>query len=150
MRQVVKSYVSAKVIQKEDEMLDLISELDGGDIPKYIHRRAGENDAIAYKELNNDKLSKLFNDFQLLFIHNSMEQNGFIGFCVCSHAGLLMNEIYSYGFYYSNDNEPRDIASGNKCDLEFTEDEEWTSRWYRTEKIKDNWWYYEYKFVLKK
>ena len=149
MKKIIKSYVISKVIQMEDELMDLIFEFKEENMPKYIHKRGQEDDVTTYKGLNSDKISKIFSEFNLLFIDNRLNENGFVGFIVYSHSDLSMKSIYCYGFYYSNDNQPREWGSGNKCDLELEEDSEWTYRWYRTEKIRDNWWYYESKFVLK-
>ena len=52
-----------------------------------------------------------------------------------------------YGFYYTENDEPVNVVGGD--DMEENEFEVvivgWGEYWYRTEKITDNWWFYETK-----
>ena len=54
---------------------------------------------------------------------------------------------YTYGFYYTAKNQPVIIFNGDDCDTD-TEIEIYDiifrgNHWYRTEKIDDNWYFYE-------
>ncbi|MBD5549659.1 MAG: hypothetical protein HDQ96_00545 [Lachnospiraceae bacterium] len=58
---------------------------------------------------------------------------------------------YECGFYYSEDDKPIDAVWDHKMGEDETEFEDlifYGKYWYRTEKITDNWWFYETKTVF--
>ena len=139
VKYIIKSSLCFNVLKKEDELLEVISILNEGDTPVCIHRNQKRESMVPYKELGDKKISRTFKDFQLIGIDSN--EKGYVAFTVYPYADLLWDG-YLYGFYYSEDDEPVDIRTGEKCDLEF-EGDGLTYFWYRTEKIADNWWYYE-------
>ncbi|MBP3475827.1 MAG: hypothetical protein J6K48_05865 [Lachnospiraceae bacterium] len=97
--------------------------------------------------MSNQKISNIFKDFNLMFIDNKFNEKGFVGFAIYPYADLLLceeDEWYSFGFYYSNTDNSRYIVTGDTCDLEFERDDGMMFYEYKTEKIIDNWWYYEW------
>ena len=57
---------------------------------------------------------------------------------------------YRYGFYYAEIDRPVNVfGGGEECDEEFSEViHNMGEYWYRTERISDNWWFYESKLEL--
>ena len=105
-----------------------------------------------YKDLNDEKIDRLFKDFNILRI--SKRSDGDVVFIVSfSQINLpLLNKKYGGGFYYSEDDTPLDIGLhylGKEETLyldgiSFSGDARY---WYKTERITDNWWFYETKTV---
>lgn len=146
IQSMAKHYISARVIQKENDLLAVVSELDtlekDQDI-RFLHRSVDEGDAVAYKSLDNKEISIVFKEFDLNGIFNQKEENGIIVFYIYPILSLLCEEGYAYGFYYSVSDKPMYIENGEECSLEFEKDEIGRHMHYKTEKISDNWWYYE-------
>lgn len=147
VKTVVKYCVCSKVARKEDELAEVIDELDNDEIAGTIHRYKDIEGAISYKELNKQKISKIFKTFDLMVIENKLNENEMAVFAIYPYVDILVSgksDVYSYGFYFSAADVSLDIVTGEKCDLEFEYDGGLGEhRWYKTERITDNWWYYE-------
>lgn len=145
---VIKNSVTAKVKAREAELNEVVVEMTDPDFPKAIARwNRGEN-VVFYKELNNAKVSKIFDDFSTSVIANNMDkpEGGYVNFFTSSFAAYLAWGDYEYGFYYSKEDKPIEVFMGTEIDSDtkvYQELDSFIKYWYRTEKITDNWWYYE-------
>lgn len=152
IQSVEKHYISEKVMQKENDLLEVVSELDelekDQDI-RYLHRRLDEGDMVAYKSLSNNKISNVFNEFGLNAILNQKEESGIIVFSIYPVLSILCEDGYAYGFYYNMLDKPIYVENGEECSLEFEKSEIGWHMHYKTEKIADNWWYYEEYYKVK-
>lgn len=156
IKDMIKHSTSSKVIENEDELLEIIAELDNEVIPEIIYYKNTEDidnlSIVAYKDLDNQKISEVFADFKLVCMKNELEEKGYVCFSIYPYADWLLGEtngVYLYGFYYSSDDKPRDSSGENYDNSEYEEDNWLIDEWYRTEKIADNWWYYEEILTLK-
>lgn len=144
----IKSSITAKVEASEEELIQVIAEIDSQEIPRYVHRRMKDEDTILLKELDNDKVTKVFREFSLVLIDNNLDnsEGGYVLFAISSDVTYLVWGDYGYGFYYSEEDIPINIVTGVNVDCNTKVYDEWIPSikwWYRTEKITDNWWYYE-------
>lgn len=144
----IKRSITAKVEASEEELIQVIAEIDSQEIPRYVHRWMKDEDTIPFKELDNDKITKVFKEFSLKLIINDMDNSGggYAAFAISSDVTHLVWRDYRYGFYYSEEDSPIDIATGAKVDCNtkvYGELMPNIKYWYKTEKITDNWWYYE-------
>ena len=147
---LIKNKVSSDVMKREEELIQVIAEIDSQEIPRYVHRYPWmkDEDTIPFKELDNDKITKVFKEFSLILIQNDMDnsEGGFVAFTISSDVTHLVWGDYRYGFYYSEEDSPIDITTGSKVDCNTKVHGElmpYIKYWYKTEKITDNWWYYE-------
>lgn len=104
--------------------------------------------AIEYSALKNEELNKIFEKMQLEKISIGMlrsennTEKPFVFFSIRNTVPQIKN--IEYGFYYTEADKPTgymDIVNyeGNAVESSF-----WGINYrYKTEKIKDNWWYYE-------
>lgn len=135
-----KKHIFYKVTKQEDELSRLIGRYAEKDKNVLIHLDHEDNRVIPYKKLNDEEISKVFNEFHLMAIRYDEDEN--MIFYIYPYMGLLI-EGYSNGFYYSPQDEPIGGWGEEIGDLEF-EDYGWKIyRWYKTEKILDHWWYFE-------
>lgn len=144
----IRSNVSSKVEERKEELDEVIDEIKNQNCPEFVIRWNRDGDAAFYKDLRNDKITKVFNDFSLSAMINQMDnsEGGYICFIILSHAANLVWSDYDFGFYYSEEDKPINIYMGNNVDSNTIISEELVSFvkfWYRTEKITDNWWYFE-------
>lgn len=144
----IKSSVSAKVEARIEELDELITEINIQDFPEAVICWNKDGIATFYKELQNDKITKIFNDFSLLSIEDHMDnsEGGYVSFFILSYAAKLAWGDYEFGFYYSEENEPININLGSNIadnTKVFEESDPFVKYWYRTEKITNNWWYFE-------
>ena len=80
---------------------------------------------------------------------NNLER-GYVEFFVFEYW-IHSSRFYRCGFYYSEEDVPVDVFSGDYVDSDTTVYETWPifmHYWYRTDKIMDNWWYYEEWWVI--
>lgn len=158
--QLIKSKEFSDVIRKEAELNEAIAEMKNKDLPDVIRRMETDRESlifteISYEELNNEKINKVFNEFSVVRIQNAMDnsEGGYVIFSASSSAMNLVRRNCRYGFYYSEENKPldiffgNDIASNTKVEVELST---YNKYWYWTEKITDNWWYYEVQLNLSK
>ncbi len=139
IKELCKKYVFYEVIKHEDELSQLIGRYtecakENGDFYIHISNRDERSNRVFYKKLEDKQVSDAFKRFNLIAIR--YDQEGNITFTVYPHIGLLI-EGYSYGFYYSEQDEPIKGA------IEIEEEGFRRYQWHRTEKIIDHWWYYE-------
>lgn len=149
----IKEKICEKVIEHEAELLEIVEESQE---EVTLFCRKIENDAgndqherIYYKELNDKIISSTFRDFFLYMINK--ESDGSVQFHIRpSIVNYFLWDDYRCGFYYSEDDKPIDAAWYNKMGEDETEFEAvmpFGKYWYKTEKITDNWWFYETKTV---
>lgn len=148
---MTKHHVFAKVMQKESDLMAVVSELD--ELEKnqgieFIHRSVNEDNVVAYKNVKNKKISSVFNEFCLIVIHNKKAESGIIVFAIYPLLDILCEDGYEYGFYYNMQDKPIYIENGEECSSEFEKSELWRHVHYKTEKITDNWWYYEEQYKV--
>lgn len=144
----IRSSVTTKVEARREELDEVIVEINNQDFPDAIMRWNRDGYAVPYKELGNDIITKIFNDFSLLAIENHMDnsEGGYVYFGIMSLASNLVWGDYNYGFYYSEKDEPIDVNMGNNVASNTKVNRELASfvkYWYRTEKITDHWWYFD-------
>lgn len=144
----IKDSVSAKIEARIEELDEVIAEVNTQDFPEIVICWDKDGAATFYKDLQNDKITKIFNDFSLLSIVDRMDnsEGGYVSFSILSYAAKLAWRDYDFGFYYSEEDKPIDINLGRKIDSNTKVFEILGSNikyWYRTEKITDNWWYFE-------
>lgn len=146
IQSMTKHHISAKVIQKESDLMAVVSELDElekNQNIKFIHRNVDEGDVVAYKNVKNKKISNVFNEFSLIGVFNGKAESGIVVFYIYPLLDILCEEGYAYGFYYNMQDKPIYVGNGEECSSEFEKSELWMDVHYKTEKITDNWWYYE-------
>lgn len=144
-RELFKRYIFSKVMAKEDD-LERIVEIYGGEGADFMIHRSDEGEGvIAYKALGDKEIAKMFWEFHLINI--SFKNENMVRFAIYPYIDFLWWEGYTTGFYYSKDDQPLDLI-GKPCELEYEEDG-LIYVWYKTEKIMDNWWYYEWMMVPK-
>ena len=149
LQNVIKKNVFAKVIKYEHELLETQKECRGEKVPNLILRKSEENEiAIGYKELNNGNISRTFKKFHLAIIRKYEDENVF--FTIYPSVISILWDDYIYGFYYSKkDKAMNAVQGGGECETEFEKVViGYGKYWYRTEKIIDNWWYFEVKTYL--
>ena len=154
IQSLIKNKVSSDVMKREAELSEVIAEIDSQEIPRNVHRWMKAEDTILLKELDNDKVTKVFREFSLLLIGNNLDnsEGGYVVFAISSDVAYLVWGDYRYGFYYSEEDSPINIFSGSNVDCNTKVYDELMPSiryWYRTEKITDNWWYYEAHFIWK-
>ena len=150
----IKERICAKVKEHEAELLKIVEECQE---EVALTCRKIENDgsdsqyeSVYYKELNDEIISRTFKDFNLSII--SKFSDGSVRFYVRNSIVSVLWDDYWCGFYYSVDDKPIDAVWTHKMDEDETEFEDlifYGKYWYRTEKITDNWWFYETKTVYR-
>ena len=152
IQRMMKKRLCAKVIKYEEELLETVkacpsrtklrdSEVDEDDNTTYHE--------IYYKDLEDENVNRVFKTFRLWRISNWRDEG--ISFDVNpTNISIFWDyHNYFYGFYYTENDEPVDMVWGTEVEeTEFEYTVVSLGRyWYRTEKITDNWWYYEYKWL---
>lgn len=145
---LIKNKVSSDVMKREAELSEVIAEISSQEVPRYVHLRMKDEDTILLKELDNDKVTKVFKEFSLVLIDNNLDnsEGGYVDFAISADVTYLVWDGYCYGFYYSEEDSPINIVTGVNVDCNTKVHDELMSYikyWYKTEKITDNWWYYE-------
>ena len=145
---LLKNKVSSDVMKREAELSEVIAEISSQEVPRYVHLRMKDEDTILLKELDNDKVTKVFKEFSLVLIDNNLDnsEGGYVDFAISADVTYLVWDGYFYGFYYSEEDIPINVATGHNVDCNTKVYDELLPSmkvWYRTEKITDNWWYYE-------
>lgn len=141
LRYKIRERMFAKVIKYEKELMETVEECEDEKIPWLIVRNPKDGRGISHKKLNDGRIKKTFRAFRLLMI--SKYEDGSVNFTVYSPVVNYVWDDYRYGFYYSKDDKAINVLEGGEeCETEF-EKKFIGYYWYRTEKITDNWWYYE-------
>lgn len=142
----MKKQICANVIRYEDMLLEVVRECPSEVLLHYFKKDNYESDrTIYYKDLNNESVNKIFRTFQLISI-DKKEDNS-VEFQTYPRIITALWGYYMYGFYYTENDEPVDVVDGSEVtetEFETTIVGQWTY-WYHTEKITDNFWYYETK-----
>lgn len=134
---------------------DVLSEIVKEDFSKetlfYAETEMDINSSINYvyyKDLEDERIDKVFKEFFLMRIGEDFEDDESIVFSVRPTVISALWDDYMYGFYYTENDEPVDVAWGHDVEEnEFETVDDFGKYWYRTEKITDNWWFYETKIV---
>lgn len=82
----------------------------------------------------------------------SIEKNedNSVEFNIRSTVAVVFWGDYRYGFYYTEKDAPVDVMFGSEVkETEFVTTTGDFTYWYRTEKITDNFWYYETKIEFR-
>lgn len=141
----IKKYYFRKIIKNEELLNEAVAEiLENAPEIETIgekSRRIG----VDHEELGMESVDKLFQTFRLSYINNRADQSegAFISFENVPYLEILWDG-YSYGFYYSVNDEPVDVHyTRKKCEEEFDGVALFWTYHYKTERIVGNWWYYE-------
>lgn len=144
----MKEQVCNKVIAHEDELSKIIKEVSLEEKMFFKEKEMDINSSIKYvyyKDLEDERIDKVFKEFYLMRINKDSDET--IVFDVRPTVISALWDDYMYGFYYTENDEPIDVEWGH--DVEDSEFEAvvvgFGKYWYRTEKITDNWWFYETK-----
>lgn len=146
-----KKLIINKVIEKESELLIIIDKINSQEFVSTIHRWRNEPNILSYKKIDDKDITKIFKEFSLISIINSMNDSEIkhVVFAIYPYWKYVGSD-YQCGFYFSEDNEAiniytiKYIHSDNKIYMEIPNR---GKAWYRTEKIIDNWWFYELDWV---
>lgn len=148
IQSLTKKIVSRKIEERETELLELVEEINSQEIVQTIHLWMSEDNIVPYKDIDNKNISEVFENFSLIAIWNKIDTNGYMYFAVYPYWRYI-GSGYKFGFYYSMDDKAINIFSGDYVESDkkiYIEIPLQGEMWYRTEKITDNWWYYEYQW----
>lgn len=142
---VTKRQVCRNVAKHEDELLDIIKECPLEESIWYYMPDEGERyKEIHYTDLEDENLNRIFRGFRLMSIEKNEDNS--VEFNIRSTVAVVFWGDYRYGFYYTETDEPIDVVCGREViETEFEIDTGDFIYWYRTERITDNFWYYETK-----
>ena len=149
IQRMMQKNICAKVKKYEEELLEIAKECPLEEAIYYYENDEDDSNeyfkTIYYKDLEDENVNKVFRAFQLLRIKKRDDNS--VEFQVKHKVITALWGYYSYGFYYTENDEPVDVVYGSEVketEFETTIVGLWTY-WYRTEKITDNFWYYETK-----
>ena len=154
---MMQEIVSAKVIKHEEKLLEIAKSLNEDEmLSSYEGDEDDEYDedyyiltTIYYKDLDDENINRMFKTFNLVTV-SKISGDGSVQFSIdpVSNFSFLWSD-YDYGFYYTENDEPVNVIWTNEIEeteFEYTI-EDFGRYYYRTEKITDNWWYYETKWL---
>ena len=155
VQRIMKKRIYAKVIKYEDELLEIAKECPS---EEWLYYKSDEDDSdsyfkkIYYKDLEDKNVDRMFKTFNLQVVYNSgVYRDGSVQFYIIPTVISVLWDYHNYqcGFYYTENDEHVDMVWGTEVEeTEFEYTVVSVGRyWYRTEKITDNWWYYEYKWL---
>ena len=152
LRQRLKDKVTSQVIQYEDVLNQCVQEYENKEIPRFLGDFV-RGDEYSYKQLNNENINKVFNKFNILYIHDKSydDKDKKLVFYMTSPVTYILWKRYEYGFYFSEEDKALNIVWGVEECKSGTEirGKYWAGTTiyyvYRTEKITDNWCFFEYK-----
>ena len=149
IQRMMQKNICAKVIKYEEELLEIAKECPSEEAIYYYEKDEDDSNeyfkTIYYKDLEDENVNRVFRAFQLLRIEKRDDNS--VEFQVKHKVITALWGYYRYGFYYTENDEPVDVVYGSEVketEFETTIVGLWTY-WYRTEKITDNFWYYETK-----
>ncbi len=150
---IMQKKVSSKVIKHEEELLEIVKNLDEDEMLTCSENDEDDDDLlfteIYYQDLEDENVNRMFKTFNLLTV-SKISGDGSVEFYISpvSNFSFLWSD-YDYGFYYTENDEPVNVVWVNEIEeTEFEYTIEGFGRYYyRTEKITDNWWYYEKKWL---
>lgn len=143
---MAKKQVCRNVIKHEDELRDIVKKCPLEEALYYYER---DNDyayykTVYYKDLEDENLNRIFRGFKLMSIDKDEDNN--VEFNIRPTVAVVLWGDYGYGFYYTETDEPIDVVCGREViETEFEIDTGDFIYWYRTERITENFWYYETK-----
>lgn len=165
VRDFARNYTFNLVMKNQEELLRVIDKYSQEDKRTAICRYWFVEDTIHYKKLGDKDLSRAFRQFHLRYIIYT--DNGNTIFHFEPYLRILIQN-YSNGFYFSEKDQPMgrrgeewekwweeyNLYSENdsiykkydlkeNCYLEYEDEDATTYYWYRTERIAENWWYFE-------
>lgn len=145
----MKKQVCNKVLMNEDVLSEIVKEDLSKETLFYKETEMDINSSIKYvyyKNLEDERIDKVFKDFHLWSIRKDLDES--IVFAVKPTVISVLWDYYMCGFYYTENDEPIDVEWGHDVkENEFEALGGFGKYWYRTEKITDNWWFYETKIV---
>ncbi|MBD5454199.1 MAG: hypothetical protein HDR30_07790 [Lachnospiraceae bacterium] len=151
---MMQEIVSAKVIKHEEKLLEIVKNLDEDEMLSSYEDDEDDEDysiltKIYYKDLEDENVNRMFRTFNLVTV-SKISGDGSVSFSIdpVSNFSFLWSD-YDYGFYYTENDEPVNVVWTNEIEeteFEYTI-EDFGRYYYRTEKITDNWWYYETKWL---
>ena len=149
LRQRLKDKVTSQVIQYEDVLNQYVQEYENKEIPRFLGDFV-RGDEYSYKQLNNENINKVFNKFNILYIHDKSydDKDKKLVFYMTSPVTYILWKRYEYGFYFSEEDKALNIVWGVEECKSGTEIRGiyWAGTTiyyvYRTEKITDNWWFF--------
>lgn len=143
IKNITKKATCTKIVEHRKELIEVVIDIKDIEYPELIHNYENSDYGVSYRYLNNDKITNIFHKFKLISIWKELnKKNRFTNFKIDSFASKIWFG-YSYGFYYSDEDKAIDVTTGEECELYFDRENQLRKGWYRTEKIIDNWWYYE-------
>lgn len=149
IQHIMQKNIYSKVIKYQEELLEIAKECPSEEALYCFERDEDNSDeyfkTIYYKDLKDENVDKVFRTFPLQKIEK--RDGNSVEFTVRPTVIYALWGAYWHGFYYTETDEPVDVVGGSE--VKETEFETrivglWTY-WYRTEKITDNFWYYETK-----
>ena len=149
LKGIIRERISARVCKEKSALEELVAKISEESDFQGIHRSEEGENCIIYKDLDDPLVTKVFNEFHLIMINKELNEleDQHVAFNIYPLAWLLW-EGYSYGFYYSSSDESIDVYTGRKCEPEFEGKIEFYSYYhYKTNRIAENWWYYECTFT---
>ena len=149
MQYIMQKNIYTKVIKYEEELREIVKVCLSEKALYYYDRNEDNCDeyskSIYYKDLNDRNVDRVF---EILRLHKiDMIDDNSVEFTVRPTVMYALWGDYWHGFYYTENDEPVDVVYGSEVketEFETTIVGLWTY-WYRTEKITDNFWYYETK-----
>ena len=131
IQRMMQKRLCAKVIKYEDELLEIVMNLDDGQ-RLYIQKK-DEDDSneyfktIYYKDLEDEKVDRMFRTFRLIMVTNSgYSRDGSVEFYIDPTIISVLWDDYMYGFYYTENDESVDVVWTNEIEeteFEHTVDE---------------------------
>ena len=144
----IKEQICNKVIGHEDELSEIVKKVPIEETVYFKKDAELSIQWVYYKELDDERIDKVFKDFHLTSIDKSIDES--VDFSVKSTVVSILWNNYMCGFYYTKNDKPMNMWSGKELQKNELEDEieGFAKYWYRTEKITDNWWLYEIKLYV--
>lgn len=149
IQRMMQKILCAKVIKYEEELLEIAKECPSEEALYCFESNEDNGDeyfkTIYYKDLKDENVDRVFRTFLLRKIDKRDDDS--VEFAVRPTVIYALWGDYRQGFYYTENDEPVDVVYGSEVketEFETTIVGLWTY-WYRTEKITDNFWYYETK-----
>lgn len=144
----LKERICDSVKEQESDLLEIVNECKkrGGNL--LISDKENEYNSICFEDLDSETINEIFKTFKLVVIYKMNDET--ISFTVKPSIINALWDGYRYGFYYAEIDRPVNVfGGGEECDEEFSEViHNMGEYWYRTERISDNWWFYESKLEL--
>lgn len=145
-----KEKVCAAVLNYEDDLLAAVNECKDNQKRMLIYKDTDQDSELYgiyyYKKLNSKTVNKVFKKFRLAYIN--CYEDDLVDFLVTpTIIRFYLWGNYTYGFYYTAKNQSVIIFNGDDSDtdieIEIYDTIFGGKHWHRTDKIDDNWYFYE-------